>query len=142
VNTPKRFGSLVAGCGCAAVLLASLVVPVIAADAPKEIGKSWSGTWNNRKYNTSGPLTCTVIGEENGKWLARFTGTALGKPISYTALMTPKQSGARTDLSGVTKVDGADYQWTAAINGQSLNGSYRASNGNNGEFRLQGTAKK
>lgn len=111
-----------------------------AADAPKgnvPVNKAWSGTWNNRKYNTSGQLICTVIGEQNGQWLARFTGTALGKPISYTALMRPTPSGANTALAGTTKVDGFDYQWTATASGNSLNGSYRASNGNNGEFRLQ-----
>jgi hypothetical protein len=116
-------------------LLAGVVIPIGAADVPTN--KAWSGTWNNRKYNTSGALTCTVIGEEDGKWIARFTGTALGKPISYTALMTPKAAGANTGLSGTTKVDGFDYQWTATVSGKSLNGSYRASNGNNGEFRLQ-----
>jgi len=106
-------------------------------DAPKDVGKSWSGTWNNRKYNTSGPLTCTVIGEENGQWIARFSGTALGKPISYTAMIAPKQDGGRTTLTGTTKIDGSNYQWSGAIAGKSLTGNYRAANGNNGEIRLQ-----
>ncbi|MEQ2005659.1 MAG: hypothetical protein ABMA26_02580 [Limisphaerales bacterium] len=102
-----------------------------------EPAKSWTGTWNNKKYNTNGALTCTVVGEQNGQWIAKFTGIALGKPISYTALMTPKKNGEQTALSGTTKVDGFDYQWTATVAGKSLNGSYRASNGNNGDFRLQ-----
>lgn len=128
----------------ATLLLAGLLVLVLlitpnrpagAADVP--VNKAWSGTWNNRKYNTTGALTCTVVGEQNGQWIAKFTGTALGKPISYTALMTPKASGANTALSGTTKVDGFDYQWSGTVAGKSLNGSYRASNGNNGEFRLQ-----
>ena len=106
-----------------------------AADVP--VNKAWSGTWNNKKYNTNGQLICTVIGEQNGQWIAKFTGTALGKPISYTALMTPKPSGATTALSGTTKVDGFDYQWTANVSGKTLTGSYKASNGNNGEFKLQ-----
>ena len=135
----KRAGLLLAG-----LLALTLVVtpnrPAGAADAPKgsvPVNKAWSGTWNNRKYNTNGQLTCTVIGEQNGQWLARFTGVALGKPISYTALMRPTPQGANTALAGTTKVDGFDYQWTATASGNSLNGSYRASNGNNGEFRLQ-----
>jgi len=115
--------------------------PAGAADAPKKgnvpVNQAWSGTWNNRKYNTSGQLICTVIGEQNGQWIAKFTGTALGKPISYTALMTPKPNGANTALTGTTKVDGFDYQWSATVAGKGLNGSYKASNGNNGEFRLQ-----
>lgn len=133
----------------ATLLLGGLLVLVLlitpgrragAADAPKgkvPVNQAWSGTWNNRKYNTNGQLTCTVIGEQNGQWLARFTGIALGKPITYTALMRPTPQGANTALAGTTKVDGFDYQWTATVAGKSLNGSYRASNGNNGEFRLQ-----
>ena len=109
--------------------------PLQAADVP--VNKAWSGTWNNRKFNTSGALTCTVQGEQSGQWIAKFTGTALGKPISYTALMTPKASGANTALTGTTKVDGFSYQWTAVLSGKTLNGSYTASNGNNGEFKLQ-----
>jgi|GEM_PF-556006 len=135
----KRASLLLAG-----LLALTLVItpnrPAGAADAPKgsvPVNKAWSGTWNNRKYNTNGQLTCTVIGEQNGQWLARFTGVALGKPISYTALMRPTPQGANTALAGTTKVDGFDYQWTATASGNSLNGSYRASNGNNGEFRLQ-----
>ena len=125
--------TLLRACLLALVLLTAADRPVLAADAPK----SWSGTWNNRKYNTSGALTCTVVGEQNGQWIAKFTGIALGKPISYTALMTPKKNGEQTALSGTTKVDGFDYQWSATVAGKSLNGSYKASNGNNGEFRLQ-----
>lgn len=116
--------------------LLALMVPLLTA-AAAEPAKSWTGTWNNRKYNTSGQLICTVVGEQNGQWIAKFTGTALGKPISYTALMTPKKNGEQTALSGTTKVDGFEYQWTATLAGKSLNGSYKASNGNNGDFKLQ-----
>lgn len=116
--------------------LLALMVPFLTA-AAAEPAKSWAGTWNNRKYNTSGQLICTVVGEQNGQWIAKFTGTALGKPISYTALMTPKKNGEQTALSGTTKVDGFEYQWTATLAGKSLNGSYKASNGNNGDFKLQ-----
>ena len=117
-------------------------MPIGAADAPKDIGSSWSGTWNNRKYNTSGPLTCTVIGEENGQWIAKFTGTALGKPISYTAMITPKPGTGRTTLTGTTRIDGSIYNLSGAVAGNSLTGSYTAANGNNGEIRLQAAAKK
>lgn len=135
----KRATLLLAGL-LALILVLTPSRPAGAADAPKgsvPVNKAWSGTWNNRKYNTSGQLICTVIGEQNGQWIAKFTGTALGKPISYTALMMPKAGGANTALSGTTKVDGFDYQWSATAAGKSLTGSYRASNGNNGEFRLQ-----
>ena len=126
----------------ALILILTPSRPAGAAAADVPVNKAWSGTWNNRKYNTSGALTCTVVGEQGGQWIAKFTGTALGKPISYTALMTPKPSGANTALSGVTKVDGFEYQWSANVSGQTLNGSYKASNGNNGEFKLQATPAK
>jgi len=139
-STSAKRAALLLGSLLALTLLLVPARPVGAADAPKgnvPVNKAWSGTWNNRKYNTSGQLTCTVIGEQNGQWLARFTGIALGKPITYTALMRPTPQGANTALAGTTKVDGFDYQWTATASGNTLNGSYRASNGNNGEFRLQ-----
>ncbi len=130
-SSAKRVTLLLAGL----LTLVLIVTPNRSADAA-EANKAWSGTWNNRKYNTSGTLTCTVIGEQNGQWIARFTGMALGKPITYTALMTPKKNGDQTALSGTTKVDGFDYQWSGTVVGKSLNGSYKASNGNNGEFKL------
>lgn len=143
-SSPAKRATLLLAALLALILVITPSRPAGAADAPKgnakstvPVNKAWSGTWNNRKYNTSGQLICTVIGEQNGHWLARFTGTALGKPISYTALMKPTPSGANTALAGTTKVDGFDYQWTATASGNSLNGSYRASNGNNGDFRLQ-----
>lgn len=139
-SSPAKRATLLLGGLLAFVLLITPSRPAGAADAPKSnvpTNKAWSGTWNNRKYNTTGALTCTVVGDQNGQWIAKFTGVALGKPISYTALMTPKASGANTALTGVTKVDGFDYQWSGTISGKSLNGTYRASNGNNGDFRLQ-----
>ena len=120
----------------ASLALLTLLAPLLPADAA-EPAKSWTGTWNNKKYNTNGALTCTVVGEQNGQWIAKFTGIALGKPISYTAHMTPKKNGEQTALSGTTKVDGFDYQWSATVVGKALNGSYKASNGNNGDFKLQ-----
>lgn len=107
-----------------------------AADAVK----SWSGTWNNNKYKTTGALTCTVIGEQNGQWIAKFTGTGLGKPFSYTALITAKPSGGTTSLQGTSKIDGDTYQWSGSISGLAMAGKFQSGSGNNGEFRLQ--AKK
>lgn len=138
IPSPAKRATLLLGGLIATVLLVSPSRQAAAAAAAEvPVNKAWSGNWNNKKYNTSGALTCTVIGEQNGQWIAKFTGTALGKPISYTALMTPKPSGASTALSGTTKVDGFDYQWSATVSGKTLTGGYKASNGNNGEFRLQ-----
>jgi len=107
--------------------------PTSAAEAPK----SWSGTWNNRKYKTNGPLTCTITSAKDGVWQAKFTGTGIGKPFSYDATINVRQSGNRTTLQGVSKIDGENYQWTGAISGTTLTGSYRSASGNNGDFRLQ-----
>jgi hypothetical protein len=108
-----------------------------AADAPK----SWTGTWNNNKFRTTGALTCTVIGEQNGQWIARFTGTGLGRPFTYVAYVTPKGAGGTTNLTGTTKVDGDTYQWTGSASAQAMTGSFRSGTGNNGDFRLQAQAQ-
>jgi hypothetical protein len=118
------------GCAIVAVPLA------LAADA----NRSWSGTWNNKKFNTTGALTCAVIGNQNGQWIARFTGTGLGRPFNYTALITVRTNGSTMTLQGVTRVDGDNYQWSGSISGPTMSGSFRSGTGNNGDFRLQ--AKK
>jgi len=120
----------------ALVCMISLDLPLLAADATK----SWSGTWSNKKFNTTGALTCSVIGNQNKQWIARFTGTGLGKPFNYTALITTTTNGNVISLSGTTKVDGDNYQWSGSVNGANMTGSFRSGTGNNGEFRLQ--AKK
>ncbi|HEY1172769.1 MAG TPA: hypothetical protein VGH19_15485 [Verrucomicrobiae bacterium] len=106
-----------------------------AAEAAKN--KSWSGTWNNKKYNTTGELTCAIIGEQNGQWIARFTGTGLGKPFNYTALITHKTVGTNTTMQGTTRVDGDMYNWTGTISGQNMTGGFRSTTGNNGQFVLK-----
>ncbi|MEW6305178.1 MAG: hypothetical protein AB1705_17010 [Verrucomicrobiota bacterium] len=125
--------------------------PAFAADAPAPKSKgtnsnnsgkatptqSWSGTWNNRRYNTSGPLTCTIVGEQGGQWMARFTGTGVGRQFNYIALITVRRNGNVMSLQGSTRVDGDNYQWTGTISGTTMTGSFRSNNGNNGEFRLQ-----
>lgn len=106
-----------------------------AAEAAKT--KSWSGTWNNKKYNTTGELTCSIIGEQNGQWIARFTGTGLGKPFNYTALITHKTVGTNTTMQGTTRVDGDMYNWSGTISGANMTGSFRSGTGNNGQFVLK-----
>jgi hypothetical protein len=113
--------------------LSALGLRVMAADATK----SWSGTWNNNKFKTTGELTCTVVGEQNGQWIAKFTGTGLGKPFNYTALVTAKTNGPATTLQGTARIDGDNYQWSGSISGPTLVGSFRSTTGNNGAFRLQ-----
>jgi len=108
---------------------------LFAAEAAKT--KAWSGNWSNKKFNTTGELTCTVMGEQNGQWIAKFTGTGMGKPFTYTALMTPKQSGTNVTLAGNTRVDGDTYTWSGYIKGEAMTGSFRSVTGNNGDFQLK-----
>lgn len=119
-------------------LLIGLDHSIFAADA--KATKAWSGTWNNKKYNTTGELTCTVVGEQNGQWIAKFTGTGLGKPFNYTALITHKTVGTNVTMQGTTRVDGDMYNWTGTISGQNMTGGFRSTTGNNGQFVLK--AKK
>jgi len=105
-----------------------------------EAAKAWSGTWNNQKFKTTGELTCTVVGEQNGQWIAKFTGTGLGKPFNFTALITVKDNGGAKALQGVAKIQGDNYQWTGSISGQTLTGNFQSGTGNKGDFKLQ--AKK
>jgi hypothetical protein len=121
-------------------MLALLVLGTLIGFSPQvsaaEAAKAWSGNWNNKKFNTTGALTCTVVGEQNGQWIAKFTGTGMGKPFTYTALMTPTKTGATTTLKGNTRVDGDTYTWSGAITGDNMTGSFRSVTGNNGDFKL------
>lgn len=107
---------------------------VAAADAPS---RQWSGTWDNKKYKTSGPLTCSAKMNTNGVWQAKFTGTGLGKPFGYDATIRAGDKGGRLILQGTTSVDGESYQWSGYVQGKTLVGSYRSASGNNGSFKLQ-----
>lgn len=112
---------------------------VVCSSAIAQEQKTWAGKWNNRKYGTSGPLKC-VAGEPGaGQWNAVFTGTFKGDPFEFRAAFQGKAGRQSTDLSGQSTIRGAKYQWTGKIQGRQLNGSYKAANGNYGEFQLNET---
>ena len=114
------------------------LTPLIDSNASAaDTNQAWSGTWNNQKFKTTGPLTCTVVGEQNGQWIAKFTGTGVGRPFNVTALITRKDNGAGKTLQGTSKVEGDNYQWTGTISGQTMSGKFRSDSGNNGSFQLQ-----
>lgn len=117
---------------CTLLLLPVAERPVQAADA----AKVWTGSWNNRKYNTRGSLVCTVTSQQGNIWQAVFTGIGLNRQFRYPATLTARQAGGRTTLTGVTEVDSERYQWSGAISGRTLTGSYRSATGNNGSFSL------
>jgi hypothetical protein len=118
----------------AAVFLLSAPLDTVAAEATT---KTWSGTWDNRKYKTSGPLKCTATTKDSSSWQAKFTGEGLGKPFGYDATIKITNRGGRLVLSGTTSVDGEAYQWSGYVQGNYLVGSYRSASGNNGSFKLQ-----
>ncbi len=119
------------GLGC---LMSPLEVP-----AAEAITKTWTGTWDNKKFKTSGPLTCTATAKDSANWQAKFTGTGLGKPFGYDAAIKIANRSGRLTLAGTTTVDGETYQWSGYVAGKSLIGSYRSATGNNGTFRLEET---
>lgn len=106
-------------------------------DQQPQVGQSWSGGWNNNKYGTKGPLTCTVSAVDGKTWQAKFVGTGIGKPFTYTAAVNTTDKGDRTILQGMYSISGDAYRWTGYVEGDTLYGKYRSASGNNGEFRLK-----
>lgn len=101
---------------------------------------SWAGNWNNRKYNTNGPLKCVASPKDAKTWNAVFEGTGIGKPFKYDVTLQAMKKGNRTLLEGTSTIDGDVYRWTGYIEGGALHGKYRSASGNNGEFKLQQAA--
>lgn len=109
-----------------------LALNSIVSAAPA-VSKTWSGTWNNKKYGTSGRIVCNAK-PKGSKWSAKFTGIALGESFKYGAKVKSVSKGSRLELTGVTTVDGSKYTWTGYIEGRKFVGRYRAANGYNGSF--------
>lgn len=120
-----------------AIALSLWITPSPATSADATASKKWSGKWDNKKYKTSGPLTCTATLKDSATWQAKFTGTGLGKPFGYDATIKVSNKSGRMILQGSTSVDGESYQWSGYVQGKSLIGSYRSASGNNGTFRLE-----
>jgi hypothetical protein len=123
----------------AGILLPAFIPAAPAAPAADTATKVYSGTWNNRKYKTQGPLTCNLTVNSGNQWQATFTGKGLGKPFTYRTRLTATRVGNRTDLRGVSSVDGERYDWAGTINGANMVCSYRSASGNNGAFQLRQT---
>lgn len=116
------------------VVLCSTFAPNIQAqDKPTR----WTGTWNNKKYNTKGPLHATITPGKNGILKAKFTGRGIRSNFSFDADITKKKSGNRVTLSGKSKINGDQYQWTGRASSTTLSGSYRSRSGNNGSFTMK-----
>jgi len=109
------------------------VSPLTAAEETK----TWQGTWNNRKYGTSGPLKCVATKDEKGIWNATFTGKYKGDPFEYKTNFQSKPARGQENLSGKATVSGGRYQWKGSIKGNTLTGQYTSSMGYYGTFVLQ-----
>jgi len=98
--------------------------------------KTFEGTWNNRKYNSSGPLKCVAVPGEDGNVKATFSGKFMGDPFSYDVTFQAQPGDEQVDLSGKATISGHIYQWTGYLKGAKLFGQYRGTNGYNGTFSL------
>lgn len=104
--------------------------------------KEFEGKWNNRKYNSDGPLKCIARPGNEGIVLATFSGTYKGDPFTYNVEFQARQGRGQMDLSGKSTIDGHIYEWTGALKGTRLSGKYLGTNGYNGEFILEQTAAR
>ncbi len=115
---------------------ATLLCLLVAASAVAEESRTWEGTWNNKKYGTSGPLKCVATVGEDGTWKATFSGLFKKDPFSYDVEFTAKKGRGQTDLGGTATVSGHRYQWQGFAKGRRLVGEYRSANGYFGTFAL------
>ncbi|QDT45007.1 hypothetical protein Pan241w_51240 [Gimesia alba] len=99
--------------------------------------RTWEGKWNNRKYNTTGPLKCVATSDEKGIWKATFTGLFKGDPFKYQATFRSQAKGQQLNLTGDATIRGHKYQWTGFMKGATLSGKYRSNIGYYGEFVLK-----
>jgi hypothetical protein len=117
--------------------ISATALPSQARAQQSDEAKTWDGMWSNRKFNTSGPLKCTATRKDDGSNEARFEGSFMGSPFSYTVAVTATPKGDRTLLEGTSTIDGDRYEWSGYVRGGVLYGQYRSQKGNNGEFRLR-----
>lgn len=99
--------------------------------------RTWEGKWNNRKYNTTGPLKCVATSNDKGVWKATFTGLFKGDPFKYEATFQSKLKGKQLNLAGNATIRGHKYQWIGLMNANTLSGKYKSNIGYYGEFVLK-----
>jgi len=117
----------------AVLLLALTVTTADAADA----AKTWEGTWNNKKTNSRGTLKCVATKGKDGTWTATFSGLFHAEKFSYDVTFSEKPGTAGSALSGSAGIRNHKYEWTGALKGDTLTGSYRANSGWFGDFVLK-----
>lgn len=105
--------------------------------AKQEVTKTWEGKWVNKKYSTQGTMTCVAKEGKDGTWSATFSGAFMGEKFSFDVDFQAKPGKDQSDLSGTATVRNAKYEWTGAMKGDKLTGTYTANNGYNGDFELK-----
>jgi hypothetical protein len=120
---------------------ALLAIVLNSGMAQDKAEKTWQGTWNNRRFGTSGQMRCTATIKDDKTWEATFDGTGAGRRFTHKVTINVTKKGDRSLLEGTATIDGDTYRWSGNVAGRVLYGRYRANGGNNGEFRLQ-EAKK
>lgn len=103
---------------------------------------AFTGTWNNRKYGTSGALHCLAVVKDDKTWTAKFDGDGVYGKFSYDVSISTKQNSKQVQLEGNSTVSGHRYKWSGNVKDGVLFGKYTASNGNNGTFRLKQVTSK
>ncbi|HAH45790.1 hypothetical protein [Gimesia sp.] len=119
------------------IILVAIVATIWGTSLQADEIRTWEGKWNNRKYNTTGPLKCIATSDESGKWKATFTGLFKGDPFKYEATFQSKPDGKQLKLSGDAVIRGHQYQWTGSMTGNTLSGKYKSNIGYYGEFILK-----
>lgn len=120
--------------------VAALTFALLVACSPalaEEKTRTWTGTWRNLKFRTTGRLKCTAVTKDGKTWDGTFEGAFQGRKFKYKAKFQAKPGRGRTNLSGTAAIDGAKYTWTGYIRGTTLSGKFRASNGYYGNFGLK-----
>lgn len=119
----------------------TIILILVTGHAVAAETRTWTGTWNNRKFGTSGPLRC--VGEQNqpGQWSAVFTGTFKGDPFEYRAQFQSRIQRQNEVLSGKATIRGSQYEWTGTIRDKQLRGKYNSAVGYYGEFILNETSR-
>lgn len=119
------------------LLLISFMILLSASQLKAGEQRTWEGKWNNRKYNTTGPLKCVATSDDKGTWKATFTGLFKGDPFKYEATFQSKPNGKLLNLAGTATIRGHKYQWIGLMNENTLSGKYKSSIGYYGEFVLK-----
>src|SRR5262245_22195231 len=75
----------------------------------------YEGTWVTTNRPLDGPLTCVISDLGDNRWQGHFSGSWNGSQFSYVV----EFFGPPGKLQGTAVIDGADYEWTGKMSGES-----------------------